>query len=145
MKKRSAKENQSMFSNRGYVVMAALVCCALVLGGRAVDLQVLNKDFYNDKADSRQVRKVPLAAHRGPILDRNGEPLAVSTPVDSVWANPKELAAAVDNVPELARRIEQGRVKRDLVLGLTVKLPTKISGKGYPQRKTINTGNGDAA
>ena len=39
------------------------------------------------------------------ITDRNGEPLAISTPVDSVWANPQELAAAVDRVPELARRL----------------------------------------
>jgi cell division protein FtsI (penicillin-binding protein 3) len=69
---------------------------------RAVHLQVFHGDFLNRQADSRHLRTEKITAHRGAITDRNGEPLAISTPVDSVWANPKELAAAVDSVPKLA-------------------------------------------
>ena len=82
-------------------VFFALVASSLV--ARAVHLQVLNKDFLNLQADTRHLRTEKISAHRGTITDRNGEPLAISTPVDSVWANPQELAPAVDNVPKLAR------------------------------------------
>jgi len=82
-------------------VFFALVATSLL--ARAVHLQVLNKDFLNQQADSRHLRTERISAHRGTITDRNGEPLAISTPVDSIWANPKELAPAVDSVPQLAR------------------------------------------
>jgi len=78
----------------------ALVATTLV--ARAVHLQVLDKDFLNKQADTRHLRIEKISAHRGMITDRNGEPLAISTPVDSIWANPKELASAVDRVPKLA-------------------------------------------
>lgn len=78
----------------------ALVASALV--ARAVFLQVLDKDFLNRQADTRHLRTEKISAHRGTITDRNGEPLAISTPVDSIWANPKELASAVDRIPKLA-------------------------------------------
>ncbi len=45
-----------------------------------------------------------IAAHRGNITDRNGEPLAVSTPVDSVWVDPRELAGNLEQLPQLATR-----------------------------------------
>jgi cell division protein FtsI (penicillin-binding protein 3) len=76
---------------------------AASLFARAVDLQVLNKDFFNLQADTRHLRTERISAHRGTITDRNGEPLAISTPVDSIWANPRELASAVDEIPKLAR------------------------------------------
>jgi cell division protein FtsI (penicillin-binding protein 3) len=82
-------------------VFFALVAVSLV--ARAVQLQVFNKDFLNQQADTRHLRTEKISAHRGTITDRNGEPLAISTPVDSIWANPKELAPAVDRVPKLAR------------------------------------------
>ena len=82
-------------------VFFALVATSLL--ARAVHLQVLNKDFLNQQADTRHLRTERISAHRGTITDRNGEPLAISTPVDSIWANPKELAPAVDSVPQLAR------------------------------------------
>lgn len=81
-------------------VFFALVATSLV--ARAVHLQVLNKDFLNQQADTRHLRTEKIVAHRGTITDRNGEPLAISTPVDSVWANPRELAPAVDSVRQLA-------------------------------------------
>jgi cell division protein FtsI (penicillin-binding protein 3) len=84
------------------VVLAFFVLVGSSLVARAVHLQVFNKEFLNQQADSRHLRTEKITAHRGMITDRNGEPLAISTPVDSVWANPKELAAAVDSVPKLA-------------------------------------------
>lgn len=94
------------FVGRAMLVMTFFVLAASSLLARAVHLQVLNKDFLNQQADSRHLRTEKISAHRGSITDRNGEPLAISTPVDSVWANPKELAAAVDRVPELAKALK---------------------------------------
>jgi len=93
------------FTGRVSLVIAFFVLAAVSLVARAVHLQVFNKDFLNQQADSRHLRTEKISAHRGSIMDRNGDPLAISTPVDSVWANPKELAAAVDRVPELARSL----------------------------------------
>ena len=93
------------FAGRVSLVIAFFVLAAVSLVARAVHLQVFNKDFLNQQADTRHLRTEKISAHRGSIMDRNGDPLAISTPVDSVWANPKELAAAVDRVPELARSL----------------------------------------
>ena len=54
--------------------------CGVVLVGRAAQMQLLNKDFYQQQGDQRFLRDVPIATSRGMIMDRNGEPLAVSTP-----------------------------------------------------------------
>ena len=93
------------FTGRVSLVIAFFVLAAVSLVARAVHLQVFNKDFLNQQADTRHLRTEKISAHRGSIMDRNGDPLAISTPVDSVWANPKELAAAVERVPELARSL----------------------------------------
>jgi len=91
------------FVGRATLVLVFFALLATALGARAVHLQVLNKEFLNQQADTRHLRTEKISAHRGTISDRNGEPLAISTPVDSVWANPGELAPAVDSVPKLAR------------------------------------------
>ena len=106
---RGNKKNQNTarrFTGRLSLVIAFFAISAAALCARAVHLQVFNNEFLNQQADSRHLRNERISAHRGAILDRNGEPLAISTPVDSVWANPKELAAAVDDVPELARLLD---------------------------------------
>jgi cell division protein FtsI (penicillin-binding protein 3) len=93
------------FVGRVTLVLVFFSAIAAALAARAVHLQVLNKEFLNQQADTRHLRREKISAHRGTITDRNGEPLAISTPVDSVWANPKELAPAVDEVPRLARAL----------------------------------------
>jgi cell division protein FtsI (penicillin-binding protein 3) len=90
------------FVGRVTLVSSCFLLVAMTLVARAVHLQVLDKDFLNEQADTRHLRTEKITAHRGTITDRNGEPLAISTPVDSIWANPNELAAAVDRVPQLA-------------------------------------------
>ena len=100
------KQTARKFAGRVSLVIAFFVFSASALLARAVQLQVFNKEFLNQQADTRHLRTERISAHRGAITDRNGEPLAISTPVDSVWANPKELASAVDRVPELARILD---------------------------------------
>ncbi len=91
------------FAGRLALVGVFFGCVAISLVARAVQLQVFNKDFLNEQADTRHLRTERITAHRGTITDRNGEPLAISTPVDSIWANPQELGPAVDKLPQLAR------------------------------------------
>lgn len=76
---------------RHYVIVVAGVLLFAVLVGRAVQLQVLETDFLQHESVKRTVRDHSLQAYRGMIVDRNNEPLAVSTPVKSVWANPKQI------------------------------------------------------
>jgi cell division protein FtsI (penicillin-binding protein 3) len=58
---------------------------------RLVDLQILQHDEYSHDAQQQQERAVQLQAPRGSIFDRNGQPLAMSTPVESVCINPMRL------------------------------------------------------
>ena len=100
------KTTAQRFARRVTLLMVLFGLAATSLSARAVYLQVLNKDFLNEQADTRHLRTERISAHRGSITDRHGEPLAISTPVDSIWANPRELAPAVDSVPQLARLLE---------------------------------------
>jgi cell division protein FtsI (penicillin-binding protein 3) len=88
---------------RRTAVLVIMGLAAALLIGRAVDLQVLDNEFLLEQGRVRHLRVVPVPAHRGMITDRNGEPLAMSTPVDSVWADPSELSAQPSHVRELAR------------------------------------------
>lgn len=103
---------------RHAVVLGSVVLVASGLLWRALDLQVLSNDFLQNQGDARFLRVIDLAANRGTITDRNGEPLAISTPVDSVWANPgqlsinsrqwQQMAALLQmKVPELKGQLEQ--------------------------------------
>jgi cell division protein FtsI (penicillin-binding protein 3) len=87
---------------RLYVVMMMLALGSTALIVRAVDLQVVRKDFYQEQGDARFLREMPIPVSRGTIFDRNGEPLAVSTPVESIWANPQQLLEQPDRLPALA-------------------------------------------
>lgn len=87
----------------GLAMLLALASTALVV--RAVDLQVVRKDFYQDQGDQRFLRDKLVPVSRGMITDRNGEPLAVSTPVVSIWAAPAELLAQKARLGELARAL----------------------------------------
>lgn len=93
------------FRLRGLLVMGMFAVVSVVVVARAMQLQVFDTGFLEQQADARHLRVATLNAHRGAILDRNGETLAASTPVDSVWANPGELAAATDQVDKLAKSL----------------------------------------
>ncbi len=85
------------------VVLLLVVTSALLLIWRSVDLHVLRKDFLQHQGDARYLRVLPVVAHRGMIMDRNGEPLAISTPVDSVWVQPDDFIAAHEQWPRIAK------------------------------------------
>jgi cell division protein FtsI (penicillin-binding protein 3) len=87
--------NSSSFRWRAWLLFGALACSAGALVWRAVDLQLVDNDFLLNKGTQNFSRVAQVVAHRGTITDRYGEPLAVSTPVDSVWVNPKELMLAL--------------------------------------------------
>jgi len=97
---------------RSYRWRSSVILGLVLLGGaglvaRAVELQLLDHGFLASQGDARSMRVVKIAAHRGAITDRNGEPLAVSTPVDSVWVNPQELNDNIDQLPKLAKALKE--------------------------------------
>jgi cell division protein FtsI (penicillin-binding protein 3) len=105
-----APDNDAQAKNyrwRSAVVFACVALAAVGLAARAVELQLVNHDYLAKQGDDRSMRVVKIAAHRGAITDRNGEPLAISTPVDSVWVNPQELNENVDQLPKLARALKE--------------------------------------
>ena len=67
---------------------------------------MLNNDFLQQKGESRYARVLELPAHRGMITDRNGEPLAMSTPVESVWASPADGELSAGQRRQLARLLD---------------------------------------
>lgn len=114
----NAKTSELAFRGRRLLVLSVLSLAGLALVARAVDLQVVRKDFLQGQGDARYLRVVSEPAHRGMITDRFGEPLAISTPVDSVWANPQELIQARDSWPQLEKvlGLKRGVLERQLAV-----------------------------
>jgi len=81
------------------------------LAGRGAYLQVVHNDFLQEKGNARYSRVVEVSAHRGMITDRNGIPLAVSTPVESVWASPSNVEIDSQQTRQLARILGMGAVE----------------------------------
>ncbi|MCX2780754.1 peptidoglycan D,D-transpeptidase FtsI family protein [Microbulbifer thermotolerans] len=128
------QQNQPGIARWRFALVAALLCLlALALIFHLARLQVLPEAergyrFLQDQGRARTIRTEEIPAYRGAILDRNGELLAVSTPVHSLWANPqllreasakqlRKLAAALDmNPANLAKRLEKYRNKEFMYL-----------------------------
>ncbi|MGH8708680.1 MAG: peptidoglycan D,D-transpeptidase FtsI family protein [Burkholderiales bacterium] len=91
---------------RARFVMAGLVAAFLVLAGRSFYLQAMQTQFLQEKGEARYSRVLELPGTRGRILDRNGEALAVSTPVQSVWAIPGDVDAGAPAVRRLAALLD---------------------------------------
>jgi cell division protein FtsI (penicillin-binding protein 3) len=99
--------SQEQFRARLRLVLGGLVLIAVALVARAVDLQLLDEGFLEGQGDARFTRVAKLSAIRGGIYDRNGEPLAASTPVDTIWACPPEVMRAADQIPRLAEALNR--------------------------------------
>lgn len=90
------------FQQRTLLLYGLLVIGGVLLLGRAVELQLVDHGFLSGQGDARFLRVVAITAHRGAITDRNGEPLAVSTPVNSVWINPQDFAGNFERLGRVA-------------------------------------------
>ena len=94
------------------LLMARLRSCC---SGAPSICKCCNDDFLQQKGESRYARVLELPAHRGMITDRNGEPLAVSTPVESVWASPADV--------EVERRLSGASLLELLGMEASVRSP----------------------
>ena len=91
---------------RAPIVFGILLLLFLVLVGRSLYLQWIDNAFLQGQGSSRYSREIELPAHRGRIVDRAGEPLAISTPVKSIWAFPGQVDATPEKLAQLARVLE---------------------------------------
>jgi cell division protein FtsI (penicillin-binding protein 3) len=90
---------------RHFTVVGVFVALALGLTVRMAYLNVTERAFLQEQGDARSLRYETLAANRGIIFDRNGEPLAVSTPVWSVWLDPTQATLSGPDIANLATAI----------------------------------------
>ena len=91
---------------RSRLVLLALVLWFCGLAGRAFYLQSMHNNFLQQKGDARYSRVIEITAHRGVITDRSGEPLAISTPVESVWVSPADIEITAQKQKQLAKLLE---------------------------------------
>jgi cell division protein FtsI (penicillin-binding protein 3) len=108
------KNSKALMPWRRLSVLIVFIGLVVVLAGRAMDMQVLHSAFFERQGEARQLRNVTIPANRGDIMDRNGEPLAISTPVSSIWLNPQAFAADEKSLKKLAGllSIDAGRLKK---------------------------------
>lgn len=121
MRTRSAKHAAPRsFRWRARFLVGVLILIAAALVGRAIDLQLFEYSFLSKQGNARFTRIVDIAAHRGTITDRYGQPLAVSTPVDSIWVNPKQIALVPGQIPRLAAALHMnaGNLERHITSNL---------------------------
>lgn len=102
----SARQVEKQQANwRLYFVFMVILSLLTVIAWKVMDLQVLNNETLQVQGDARTVRNDVIAAHRGNILDRNGQPLAISTPVQSLVLNPKEIIQYPEQWESLAQAL----------------------------------------
>ncbi|KTD48806.1 peptidoglycan synthetase FtsI precursor [Legionella rubrilucens] len=98
-------------TNKGHkarliVVSVFFIALLAALLWRITDLTILHRQFLKGQGDARSLRTVDILAYRGMIVDRQGTPLAVSTPVKSLWVNPKEFSPDKKQLLALAKLLD---------------------------------------
>src|SRR4029077_2860798 len=104
--------------SRTLILAACLACAFVVLLGRLTYLQILKHDEYSRLAENQHAKTVPLRPKRGPILDRGGQALAVSSRAATLYVTPPRGEPPPRPAPRLAQIL--GEPARDLVRRLTV-------------------------
>ncbi|MGQ0699131.1 MAG: peptidoglycan D,D-transpeptidase FtsI family protein [Panacagrimonas sp.] len=117
---------------RRLAILGVLGIGALFVTARAVQLQVVDRDFLTSQGEKRQVRKVTLPGHRGAIRDRRGEPLALSAPVDSIWCVPSALLASPEHLAAVAKVLKQPQATFTRFLEKRSKKPFVYIDRGLP-------------
>jgi cell division protein FtsI (penicillin-binding protein 3) len=117
MNRRKPQPNARLPAWRVYALLGAFLLAVVALESRLAWLQLVEGDYLTSEGLQRQLREVEIPAHRGLITDRFGEPLAVSTPVDSVFVDPQRFPADVDSIYALARAT--GRDGDELLRAIT--------------------------
>jgi cell division protein FtsI (penicillin-binding protein 3) len=101
------EERQAVFlGSRHYFVLLVLISLLAGLVTRALYLQIVEQDFLASQGVQRQIRTIETPAYRGAILDRFGTPLAISTPVDSVWVNPQEILENLAALKQISAKLD---------------------------------------
>lgn len=106
-----AQKHRTNWTRRRHEVLLVFFVMALCLVMRALYLQVFDHEFYQNEGDRRQQRVVSIPAHRGNLLDRHGEALAISTPIQSVWGDPRSMVEQPAAMREVAALLELDPVK----------------------------------
>ena len=109
---------------RRWLVVGFMGLGALVILGRAFQLQVLEREFLLREGNKRHIRTVTIPAHRGAVLDRRGEPLALSAPVESIWAVPSALLESQPHLVAVAQLL--GRKPAELESFLKARVERKF-------------------
>jgi len=106
-KRRTRKvEGPAISGGRAAILFGGLALLFSMLAIRSLYLQWVDNAFLQERGAARYSRELELPAHRGRIVDRHGEPLAVSTPVKSLWAFSGQLALEADDLAKLARVLD---------------------------------------
>ena len=110
-----AKQSKLTISRWRYSLLV-LVLLALPVAAlwHIAGLQVLadmdkGYEFLQGQGKARTVRTESIPAYRGVITDSRGEPLAVSTPVVTLWANPQVIDASAPGLLQLAKKLSMSR------------------------------------
>lgn len=121
---------------RSRLVLGLLLTCLIILISRSIYLQALNKDFLQQQGQSRHERVIEQNMQRGNIKDRNGEILAVSAPVRSVWIEPQRVNATPEQIRQLASLtgVEEAVIQQRILSGkkfvyLRRQLPPELAEK----------------
>jgi len=112
---------QKKYVVRHWLLLGVMLTGMLLLVGRAIFLQVVDTQFLKQQGDRRHVGVVSVSAYRGKILDRNNEPLAISTPVESVWVNPQHFKEdEKDKFRQAAKllKVPSNKVRKLLIKGV---------------------------
>jgi len=111
-------KQQPSYRARRLFVLSLLACAFLALIWRSIDRQVFETAFLQEQGELRYLRTVHVDAGRGMITDRNSEPLAISTPLKTVTANPRQLSATPQAIGDMARllHLDHDHLQRLLAL-----------------------------
>jgi len=116
-KKRLRKKTQTIdFWGRRQSMLGIFIIIIIILLSRAIYLQVKKADFLQSQGNARHLRTLKILAHRGMLMDRYGEPLAISTPVESVWVNPSQFVTARQDWSKLTELLSINRKKLEVKL-----------------------------